>query len=83
MLVLDIARFVPLAQFKAHMGRHLQDLRASPRLPGFDAIRLPGEQRQSRRAERARDGVPLVGEVIAQLDKLADELNVKRLPERI
>ena len=51
-------------------------------LPGFDAIRMPGEQRRQRRAERARDGVPMPAELIAQLDKLAGELGVKRLSER-
>ena len=48
-------------------------------LPGFDSIRLPGEQRRARRAERAAKGVPVFPEVVEQLDKLAGELKIKPL----
>ena len=70
-IALDVARFTPLDTFKAEIDRHLRDLRGSKTLPGFDAIRMPGEQRRTRRAERLRDGVPMPGELVAQLDKLA------------
>jgi LDH2 family malate/lactate/ureidoglycolate dehydrogenase len=81
-IALDINRFLPLDAFKSAIDRHLRDLKSSPTLPGVDAIRLPGEQRRTRRAERARHGVPIFPEVVAQLDKLADELGVKRLGAR-
>src|SRR5438105_1302355 len=70
-IALDVARFTPLATFKAEVDRHLRDLRASKALPGFEAVRLPGEQRRKRRAERVRDGVPMPAELIAQLDAFA------------
>jgi LDH2 family malate/lactate/ureidoglycolate dehydrogenase len=57
-------------------------LRSSQRLPGVDAIRLPGSERRARRDDRARNGVPMLSELITQLDKLADELAVRRLSER-
>ncbi len=41
------------------MDRHLNDLRSSPTLPGFDKIRLPGEDRRKRRADRSVNGVTL------------------------
>jgi LDH2 family malate/lactate/ureidoglycolate dehydrogenase len=82
-IALDVSRFLPLDAFKAQIDRQMRDLRSSPVLPGFDAIRLPGEQRQSRRTERARDGVPVFPEVVAQLDKLAGELKIKPLRERV
>jgi L-2-hydroxycarboxylate dehydrogenase (NAD+) len=81
-IALDVARFTPLQEFCAEVDRHLRDLRNSRRLPGFDAIRLPGEQRRRRREERLRDGVPMPQELIVQLDKLAGELNVKQLRDR-
>jgi LDH2 family malate/lactate/ureidoglycolate dehydrogenase len=81
-VALDVARFLPVPLFKAAMDRHLRDLRSSRRLPGVEAIRLPGEQRLKRRAERARDGVPVYPEAIAQLDALADDLKVPRLRSR-
>ena len=61
----------------------MRELRRSQVLPGFDSIRLPGDARHRRREDRCRDGVPVFPEVIAQLDKLADELKVKRLRARV
>ena len=81
-IALDVARFTPLAMFAAEVDRHMRDLRSSQRLPGVDAIRLPGDQRRARRDDRARNGVPVLPELIAQLDKLSDELGVKRLSAR-
>jgi L-2-hydroxycarboxylate dehydrogenase (NAD+) len=81
-IALDIARFVPLADFKAEVDRHLRDLRASRTLPGFDAIRLPGAERRRRRAERLREGVPMPRELTSQLDALAAEVGVRPLRER-
>jgi L-2-hydroxycarboxylate dehydrogenase (NAD+) len=82
LIALDVARFVPLANFKAEVDRHVRELRNSKVLPGFDAIRLPGDARHQRRAERSANGVPVFPEVIAQLDTLADELKVNRLRAR-
>jgi LDH2 family malate/lactate/ureidoglycolate dehydrogenase len=81
-LALDIARFIALDAFKAEMDRHLRDLRGSLRLPGFDEIRLPGERRRHLQTERARDGVPIMPAVMAQLDQLAKDLGIKPLTTR-
>jgi L-2-hydroxycarboxylate dehydrogenase (NAD+) len=82
-IALDVSRFLPIAAFKAQIDRQLRELKSSPVLPGFDEIRLPGEQRRARRAERAANGVPVFAEVVEQLDKLATELKIKPLHERI
>jgi LDH2 family malate/lactate/ureidoglycolate dehydrogenase len=81
-IALDVGRFLPIAAFKAEVDRQLRDLKSSKVMPGFDAIRLPGEQRQARRADRAANGVPVFPEVVAQLDKLAAELKIRPLRER-
>ena len=78
-IALDISRFIPLDPFKAQMDRQLRDLKASKVLPGFDSVRLPGEQRRTRRAERISKGVPVFPEVVELLDKLASELKIKPL----
>ncbi|MFZ0607653.1 MAG: Ldh family oxidoreductase [Xanthobacteraceae bacterium] len=82
LVVVDIARFLPLAAFTAEVDRHVRDLRASQRLPGVDAIRLPGDRRAECRQERLRDGVPIAAPLLAQLDKLAAELKIKPLRDR-
>ena len=53
-VALDVARFTPLATFAAEVDRHMRDLRGSQRLPGVDAIRLPGERAPRRGARIGR-----------------------------
>jgi LDH2 family malate/lactate/ureidoglycolate dehydrogenase len=81
-IALDVARFIPLDAFKAEVDRHLRDMRNSKRLPGVEAIRLPGEQRQQRRADRIAYGIPISAELMVRLDQLAAALNVKPLSGR-
>ncbi|MGE0564837.1 MAG: Ldh family oxidoreductase [Pseudolabrys sp.] len=81
-VALDPARFRPLDEFKAEVDRHMRELRASRPLPGGATVRLPGDQRAQRRAERLRDGLALPPELIVQLDKLAGELAIGRLADR-
>jgi LDH2 family malate/lactate/ureidoglycolate dehydrogenase len=81
-IALDVARFLPPEIFAAEMDRHLQELRSSVRLPGFDAIRLPGEERRRRREDRSRNGAPLPMALFAQLDELAVSLQLKPLSAR-
>ena len=80
-VALDPARFQPLAQFKAEVDRHIRELRASKTLPG-ESVRLPGEQRAARRADRLANGLALAPELVAELDKLAAELGIRALGER-
>jgi len=62
-IAVDVARFTPFAAFTAEIDRHVRDLRNSQQLPGGEAVRLPGEQRQARREDR--------------LKALGDELSAK------
>jgi LDH2 family malate/lactate/ureidoglycolate dehydrogenase len=64
------------------MDRHLNDLRSSPTLPGFDKIRLPGEDRRKRRADRSVNGVTLPATLLKQLDELAANLKIESLGAR-
>jgi L-2-hydroxycarboxylate dehydrogenase (NAD+) len=81
-IALDIARFLPLADYKTEVDRHIAELKASQRLPGVDEIRMPGERRRQSREERTRDGLPLSAALVGQLDRLAGELGVKALNQR-
>jgi len=80
-VALDPSRFQPLEKFKAEVDRHTRELRNTKGLQG-QTVRLPGEQRAQRRADRVRNGLPLVPELLAKLDKLAGELSIKPLRER-
>ncbi|HEX2215163.1 MAG TPA: Ldh family oxidoreductase, partial [Xanthobacteraceae bacterium] len=78
-VALDVSRFLPLAEFKAEMDRHIRDLRGSKTLPGGGAIRLPGDRRHKLKQERLRDGIPLSPSLLEKLDELARKLAVKPL----
>lgn len=80
-IALDPARFQKLEHFKAEVDRHVRSLRDSKALPG-QTVRLPGDQRAKRRAERLANGLALPAELLKQLDTLAAELSVKPLRER-
>ena len=80
-VALDPARFQPLEQFRSEVDRHSRELRASKTLPG-ESVRLPGEQRAKRRADRLANGLALAPELLAELDKLAGELAIKPLAAR-
>jgi len=81
-VAIDVARFMPVEAFAAEMKRHLDDLRGSKRLPGVDAIRIPGEDRVRRRNERLQKGVALPPTLLAQMDALAAELKIAPLGAR-
>ncbi|MFL6799192.1 MAG: Ldh family oxidoreductase [Xanthobacteraceae bacterium] len=81
-VALDVARFLPPDVFKAEVDRHIRDLNASRRLPDVDEIRVPGQGRMRRRAERERNGIPLSTTLIAQVDEVAKSLGVAALSTR-
>lgn len=78
-LALDIARFLDPVQFAAETQRHLAELRRSTRLPGFDRIRLPGDDRAVRRRDRAQNGIPLSAQLCVRLNALAARLAIAPL----
>jgi LDH2 family malate/lactate/ureidoglycolate dehydrogenase len=81
-IALDVARFLPPAEFAAEVDRHARDLAASRRLPGVDEIRIPCQGRQARRADRQANGVPLSPTLIKQLDELAASLAITPVTAR-
>ncbi len=80
-LALDPARFQKIETFKAEVDRQARELRASKTLPG-ESVRLPGDERARRRADRLKNGLMLPPELLAQLNKLAEELAIKPLAQR-
>ena len=80
-VALDPARFQKLDVFKSEVDRHIRELRASKVLPG-NTVRLPGEERARRRADRLKNGLILPPELLTQLDKLAAELSISPLRAR-
>ncbi|MCC6887194.1 MAG: Ldh family oxidoreductase [Hyphomicrobiales bacterium] len=82
MIALDPARFLPLETFKAEIDRHVRDLAGSKKLPGVEAIRIPGQGRVARRADREKNGVALAPALIKQVDELTRTLGIAPLTGR-
>ncbi len=78
-LALDVKRFISPEAFAKMARRHLDELRESGRLPGVERIRMPGDNRQTRREERLRLGVPIPAPMRARLDTVAAETGIERL----
>jgi len=80
-VALDPSRFQKLDHFKAEVDRHVRSLRNSKALPG-ENVRLPGDARAKRRADRLANGLALPAELLKQLDTLAADLAIKPLGVR-
>ncbi|TAK25453.1 MAG: Ldh family oxidoreductase [Chloroflexota bacterium] len=75
-IAIDVARFVPIDDFKRRVDRMVRDIHESePTEPGTP-LYLPGEIEWRLREERARRGIPLLESVVADLRGLADELGL-------
>ena len=80
-VAVKISAFGDVAEFRRKVDATVRDMRASARLPGVDAIRLPGEQSRATRHERAHAGIPIPPPLRRSLDTLADDLRIKRLED--
>jgi L-2-hydroxycarboxylate dehydrogenase (NAD+) len=77
--VLDIKRFAEPTAFKRQVDAVIRQLHGSALLPGFDRIRLPGEDRATRIAERTASGIPIPPALKGALDEMAGELGIATL----
>ena len=77
--VLDIKALRRAARVQAPGRSVIRQLHGSALLPGFDRIRLPGEDRAARIAERPRTASRSRRIAQAALDKMAGELGIKPL----
>lgn len=77
-IALDIAAFIPTADFDSRMGQLIEQLKSTPTAIGTAEILYPGEL-EARNAERnLRDGLVLPEQTIVDLDQLAGDLGVDK-----
>ena len=76
---LDPAAFGDAAAIGARVDRVAGEMRRSAAMPGFDEVRVPGDGRAARRADRAENGVPIPDALRAVLDGIAEETGVAAL----
>ena len=79
-IVVNIAAFADLGPFKESVDEVWDVMKSSPTLPGFDEVRLPGENSEKIYRERMAHGVSISEGQRKILDELADRLKIQRLP---
>jgi len=75
-IAIDIAFFMPVAEFKTRMDAFIAEIKSSARRPGFDEILVPGEIDHRRETAYRRDGAQLDAEVYDSLRQLANTLGI-------
>jgi L-2-hydroxycarboxylate dehydrogenase (NAD+) len=75
----DIAAFAEVSAFKEKADEVWDTMKASPTLPGVEAVRLPGERSEQLYRERLDLGVPLSEGQRKILDELANRLGIQGL----
>jgi L-2-hydroxycarboxylate dehydrogenase (NAD+) len=78
-VAIDPAAFGDLAQFKAGVDKLVRDLRASERMPGVDAIRVPGDRSHALAAAQRVEGIAIAASLMQTLDRIATELDIPPL----
>ncbi len=58
-MAIDPERMLPAGDFRQHMRDMLAKVKATPRQPGVDEIRLPGERGLRERARISREGIEI------------------------
>ena len=74
-MTIDVARFMPLDQFKARMDELIDQVHDCPRAPGVDRIYVAGEIEYGLQSQRLAGGISLEDSVAADLDRLAGGLS--------
>ncbi len=68
---LDISRLMPFEDYTQRITHMIGEVKDVPRADGADAIRIPGERRQSIAEERKKTGIPINEGLFQELNELA------------
>lgn len=75
-MVVDIEQFLDLQTFFESINRFLEEMKATPKIPGFEDIRYPGERRKREKEVRLAAGIPLSLSVEEELKKMANQFHI-------
>jgi len=78
-MAIDVAKLLPIDEFKAASDALVRSLRTARPAQGFDAVRAPGEREAAMEEERLRQGIPLRDEVWEGLVAAARDLGIQVL----
>jgi LDH2 family malate/lactate/ureidoglycolate dehydrogenase len=67
---LDPNAMLPGGEFKSQMSEYVRQLKATPRQPGVDEIRIPSERAMRERERRRKEGIVIERKVVESLQAL-------------
>jgi LDH2 family malate/lactate/ureidoglycolate dehydrogenase len=73
-MAIDIARFRPVEEFKAHMDAMIAELHSTPPAPGSDRVLVAGDPEAEMLERRTREGIPLQRSLVEEIRAKAVEL---------
>ncbi|HEX6333511.1 MAG TPA: Ldh family oxidoreductase, partial [Flavisolibacter sp.] len=71
-----IDAFRSAAEFKKHMDQWIARFRTAQTAEGYDKVLIPGDPERAMEAERAKNGIPLLGPVVDDLTYLSEKFDV-------
>src|SRR5690606_15499956 len=66
-MAIDIGRFRPIDEFKAHMDAMIADLHATSPAPGHDRVLVAGDPEAEILEWRTREGIPLQRSLVEEI----------------
>ena len=78
-VAIDLAAFGDVNGFKRRVDFLTRTIKASPTLPGFTEVLLPGETSRRKRQDREVNGIPLPAALVSTLGGLAADMGVDPL----
>jgi len=76
LLLIEVARFLPLVDFTGQVTDLVQWVKSSAAAPGVGEVMVPGEPEARSEAHRRAHGVPVEAETWRQIEEIAAELGV-------
>lgn len=73
---LNVAAFLPLADFRARVDDLIDELKSTPLAVGFEEVFYPGEPEDRTRTRKEREGIALPAQTVSELVRLARESGV-------
>ncbi len=71
-----IDAFRPAADFKKHMDLWIERFRSAKTAEGYEKVIIPGDPEREMEIERKKEGIPLLGPVVDDLNYLAEKFNI-------
>jgi uncharacterized oxidoreductase len=76
MVVLNVAAFRPLAEFKREVAEFARYIKATPTAAGVSEVFYPGELEWRTEQRRRAEGIPIEDETWSAVARVADKLGL-------